>query len=101
ARRIGAREPPSLVAATRNRGRLLPSAELFAARLRLVVGVLLVRDTAPLVTRLLPEAPAFIAARRVGAGSAACCAGPVTWAFLAIFVGFGVLWNYYRIRLRA
>ncbi len=23
-----------------------------------------------------------------------------TWAFLTVFVGFGVLWNYYRIRLR-
>jgi hypothetical protein len=28
-------------------------------------------------------------------------APPMTWAFLAIFVGFAVLWNYYRIRLRA
>ena len=25
----------------------------------------------------------------------------ITWALLAIFVGFGVPWNYYRIRLRA
>ena len=28
-------------------------------------------------------------------------APPLTWAFLAIFLGFAVLWNYYRIRLRA
>jgi hypothetical protein len=28
-------------------------------------------------------------------------APPITWAFLAVFVGFGVLWNYYRIRLRS
>ena len=28
-------------------------------------------------------------------------APPITWVLLAIFVGFGVLWNYYRIRLRA
>jgi hypothetical protein len=27
-------------------------------------------------------------------------APPMTWAFLATFVGFAVLWNYYRIRLR-
>jgi hypothetical protein len=27
-------------------------------------------------------------------------APPMTWALLAIFVGFGGLWNYYRIRLR-
>jgi hypothetical protein len=28
-------------------------------------------------------------------------APPITWAFLGVFVGFGVLWNTYRIRLRA
>jgi hypothetical protein len=28
-------------------------------------------------------------------------APPVTWALLAIFVGFAVVWNYYRMRLRA
>jgi hypothetical protein len=27
-------------------------------------------------------------------------APPVTWGLLAIFVGFAVLWNVYRIRLR-
>jgi hypothetical protein len=28
-------------------------------------------------------------------------APPITWAFLAVFVGFGVLWNTYRIRMRS
>ena len=28
-------------------------------------------------------------------------APPLTWAFLVIFVGFAVVWNYYRVRLRA
>jgi hypothetical protein len=27
-------------------------------------------------------------------------APPITWAFLAIFAGFAVVWNYYRLRLR-
>ena len=27
-------------------------------------------------------------------------APPLTWAFLAIFVGFAAVWNYYRLRLR-
>ena len=27
-------------------------------------------------------------------------APPITWALLAIFVAFGALWNYYRLRLR-
>lgn len=27
-------------------------------------------------------------------------AAPAAWAVLAVFVGFAVVWNYYRLRLR-